>query len=93
MEHPHKPRATSRAIFLPIALAALLGCIVTGLVYTLWGLFAVHDHGRERGGMSIDKHTSIIRAAVMCHPVCIGRRAVGDLEEAGIPSRLSGKSG
>lgn len=48
---------------------------------------------KRGGGTSIDKHTSIIRAAVMCHPLCTSRRAVGDLEEAGIPSRLSGKSG
>lgn len=50
---------------------------------------------KEVGGVgtSIDKLTSIIRAAVMCHPLCPSRQAVGDVEEAGIPSCLSGKSG
>lgn len=90
MEHPHKPRATSRATFLPIALVARLCCTVS--VHSLRTVCSSWPWQRK-GGMSIDKHTSVIRVAVMCHPLCTRRRAVGDLEEAGIPSRLSGKSG
>lgn len=88
---PHRElKATSRAIFLPIALVALLGRAVSGhylrIVCSSWPR-------QRKMGMSTDKHGCIIRAAVMCHPLCASRQTVGDLEEAGIPSRLSGKSG
>lgn len=90
MEHHHELKATSRAIFLPIALVALLGRAVSGhslrIVCSSWPR-------QRKMGMSTDKHGCIIRAAVMCQPLCASRQTVGDLEEAGIPSRLSGKSG
>lgn len=44
---------------------------------------------RKREG----ERDGIIRVAVMCHPASTRRRAAGDLEEAEIPARLTGKSG